>query len=585
MSPSYVPRSLAERKAESAVGARKTESACGAIKQEKKMKHEMNRPFHSEGKAKSATGTACGGMKKQFSISVVIMGLCLLFAVCEASVGSSAVQDNGGVPDNGDKLPVTPPKFVYSGIMDDKTLELSLDTVAPASSLSDIKRSVNPTGQSQNFTFTLRYNGATVSGTAALNGGYQLTFTSSDGSFAAIISSDGISITISSPISVGGSTIVIGITLTGTGTTSIDTGGAPASGTILYTVAGTVSTDSGGLLSGALVRLLNSSQALVAWGATGTNGAYRLSAPAGTYTVNASAPGYDESESASFTVSGNVSGKDLTLIANPTGYTVSGTISDTSGPLSGASVQLKQDANTKDTTTTAEDGTYTFSGITSGIYTINASAPGYDESESAAFELSTNVSGKNLTLTAIPTGYTVSGIISDSSGFLSGASVQLKQDASTKDTTTTASNGSYAFSGVISGTYTIEVSKSGYNTGTSGAFMVSGDVSGENLTLTASAGGGAGINVSFTEPEDETVTLTGPAYTPSWSANTAITITLAESFDSYQWFLDSTTPLAGITNTLTLYAASYTPGSHIVSVKVMKGANPYTKWLIFTITQ
>jgi len=85
--------------------------------------------------------------------------------------------------------------------------------------------------------------------------------------------------------------------------------------------------------------------------------------------------------------------------------------------------------------------------------------------------------------------YTISGTITADYpvGALEGATVTLKEDGIVKGSTTTIFNGTYAISSVADGTYTIEVSKSGYNTGTIPAFTVMGaNENGKDLMLIAS---------------------------------------------------------------------------------------------------
>jgi hypothetical protein len=83
-------------------------------------------------------------------------------------------------------------------------------------------------------------------------------------------------------------------------------------------------------------------------------------------------------------------------------------------------------------------------------------------------------------------GCTISGTITadNPAGALSGASVKLKQGGTTKNSATSAANGTYSFSGVADGTYSIEVSKSGYHDGAIHSVVVSGaDLPNQNIEL------------------------------------------------------------------------------------------------------
>jgi hypothetical protein len=252
----------------------------------------------------------------------------------------------------------------------------------------------------------------------------------------------------------------------------------------LYTVSGTVTVPAGPA-SGASVRL-RAGAALIGSGSTAADGSYTISGvPDGTYTVEASLSGY-VTGTVSVTVSGgDAGGRNLTLV--PRTYTVSGTVTTDvpAGPASGASVRLRAGAAPLGApVTAAADGTYTLTGIPDGAYTVEASLSGY-----ATATVSVTVSGGDVPdgdLALVQT--TVSGTISKSDGgAASGASVQLKAGAAPLGApVTAAADGTYTVSGVPDGAYTVEVSLSGYATGTVPSFTVSGaNAGGKNLTLAA----------------------------------------------------------------------------------------------------
>jgi uncharacterized repeat protein (TIGR02543 family) len=139
---------------------------------------------------------------------------------------------------------------------------------------------------------------------------------------------------------------------------------------------------------------------------------------------------------------------------------------------------------------TATDGTYAITGISAGSgYTIEVSLSFYTTGTIASFNVSGNAGGKDLILEKItvPT-YTITGTITlnDLPGPAGGATVQLKEGAANiSSPAITGVSGNYTITGAPAGTYTIEVSKSGYNSGSIAAFAVSGDVGGKDLMLTA----------------------------------------------------------------------------------------------------
>jgi len=90
------------------------------------------------------------------------------------------------------------------------------------------------------------------------------------------------------------------------------------------------------------------------------------------------------------------------------------------------------------------------------------------------------------------------------------------------------------------------------------------------------------IIVVFTEPQDETITLTG-AQTLDWIENTVLQISVAESFDSYQWYVNGTIQTGETGSSLILYARNLFLGTNTVTLRVTKGVIPYTKTLTFDV--
>jgi formylglycine-generating enzyme required for sulfatase activity len=260
----------------------------------------------------------------------------------------------------------------------------------------------------------------------------------------------------------------------------------------VYTVSGTIATDEpAGQAAGAVVQLKQGGVNVGSPVSTGTDGTYAISGvPAGTgYSIEAALTGYNTRATVDFAVSGNVTNKNLTLakISGPV-YTVSGTITtNPGGPANGALVQLKQNGiNTGSPVSTEIDGTYTISIVPAGFYSIEVSLSGYTAGTISAFQVNGNVTDKDLELAPVPVLYTVSGIISTDNppGPASGALVQLKQNGiNVGSPVYTVTGGTYTISNVPAGTYSIEVSLSGYITDTISLFPVNGAVTGKNLTL------------------------------------------------------------------------------------------------------
>jgi hypothetical protein len=188
------------------------------------------------------------------------------------------------------------------------------------------------------------------------------------------------------------------------------------------------------------------------------------------------------------------------------GYSVSGTISvsNSGGSPEGAVVQLESDSVEWSASTTAdENGAYTISGVYAGNYSIKVTLAGYNPITIGTFEVSADVSDKDIQLTAITasgTAYTISGTVSvNGDDSPAGARVQLRQDGSPVGQAASAgSDGAYTISGAAEGTYAIEVSLDGYNTGTIGEFEVSANVSDKDIQLTAVTASGTTYTISGT---------------------------------------------------------------------------------------
>jgi hypothetical protein len=95
------------------------------------------------------------------------------------------------------------------------------------------------------------------------------------------------------------------------------------------------------------------------------------------------------------------------------------------------------------------------------------------------------------------------------------------------------------------------------------------------------------IDYAFAGPTDEAITL--PAAQPlSWLQNDELHITVAETFDSYRWYVDGRVRVDENEQVIddpeiTLYAREFSQGTHTLTLRVTKNGVPYTKTLIFTV--
>ena len=460
-----------------------------------------------------------------------------------------------------------------------------------------------------------------------------------------------------------------------------------------YTVSGTVSLSDGGSAEGASLQLKSGGSNTGGPVSAESGGGYTITGvPAGTYTIEAALTGYTTGTITEFTVSANVSGKDITLqkITGPT-YTVSGTISlSGGGSAEGASLQLKRgDSNTGSPVSAGSDGGYTITGVPAGTYTIEVSLTGYTTGTIAEFTVSNAlVTGKDLTLqknddTTAPAKVSgLSGTAGDGQVTLTWTDptdtdldhIEITWDnGGTTPQTVAKGTGTYTATGLSNGTaYTFTVKAvdasgnknsgltieanpgtsapadtiapgkvSGLNTvtgngqvtlnwtdpadrelahfeitwtpgGTSpetaakgtGTYTATGLNNGTEYTFTVKAKDTAGntsegeeikafagkptarVSVSFTAlPQDETITLSGETQALSWSANTAIRVSVSESFAAYRWALDGVTLPGETGSSLTGYAGNLALKQHELTVFVSTGSGvEYAKSVIFTVT-
>jgi len=235
------------------------------------------------------------------------------------------------------------------------------------------------------------------------------------GSYVVIAAADGYQKAVSAPFTVAkGDNTAATLALT------------PLPAPVVGTVTGTVTDSSGKPLAGALVEL---SPAGVPGGGTGgltivwppfpvrvaktdQNGQYMFdNVSPGSYTVSASADGYQRATSAPFTVSqGSNTAPTLALTAMPAPVvgSVTGTVTDSSGkPLAGVLVELTPATLVKGGSSatglipvlfpppgpfqiakTDANGHYTFDNVPVGSYIVTAWAPGYQTASSDPFTVS-----------------------------------------------------------------------------------------------------------------------------------------------------------------------------------------------------
>ncbi len=280
---------------------------------------------------------------------------------------------------------------------------------------------------------------------------------------------------------------------------------------ITTTLSGTVTDAPDGTtpIAGATVAL---SGAMSDQTTTNAQGFYEFTdLPEGEYDITVSADGFI-TDVLSITISGaDPVIEDFMLL--PEVFTVSGSVTEfgTQTPIADATVNLAGPV-VRNMTTDAQ-GFYELTDVPSGDYTMTVSAPGYNQTVRQV-----TVSGAATTENFGLVPLTVSGTVVNTGGSpLVGAAVTLTGPA--QYTTTTNQSGQYVMSHVTPGTYTLEVTLSGYRTQsinlTVGGASLVRDFELKTVTTVSGSvgivggGGLVGVQVELSGPENQMTTTNG----------------------------------------------------------------------------
>ncbi len=166
--------------------------------------------------------------------------------------------------------------------------------------------------------------------------------------------------------------------------------------------------------------------------------------------------------------------------------TITGTITRVSdgSAISGATVAALQSNVSIASTSTGTNGTYTLSNLTPGTYDVRVSASGFGTSLQANTSVTAN--GSTTVNASLPSPGTVAGTVTKSDGItaIAGANVSVIQSADTVSSATTNSTGAYSISNLSAGTYSVQVSASGYTPQTrAGISITTGNTTTANFSL------------------------------------------------------------------------------------------------------
>lgn len=205
--------------------------------------------------------------------------------------------------------------------------------------------------------------------------------------------------------------------------------------------------------SGAVIS--NANVEIVGFGSSYTDGTGKAvfsNVPYGSYSVNASALGYN---AATTTLNVSAASQSLEITLEQPKYTVTVNVKDQNGnPISGATVSGLGTAKTTDT-----NGTAVFQDITYGSYTISVSAYGYYDASTTKVISSNDTI--NISLAALPKGNVQINVKDGDNGGapFAGATVQLKDlNGKVVASAVSDSQGKAILSGIVNGLYTVVAS-------------------------------------------------------------------------------------------------------------------------------
>jgi len=208
------------------------------------------------------------------------------------------------------------------------------------------------------------------------------------------------------------------------------------------------------------------------------NGGYTIAnVPGGTYTVTATASGYDSASQSVQVTAGQTSTADFAL--SPLPGAIAGTVTDaaTGATIAGATVT----DGTRSATSDANGG-YSIANVPAGTYTVTATASGYNSASQSVQVTAGQTSTANFVLSPPPAPGAIAGTVKDAA---TGATIAGATVTDGTRSATSNANGGYSIASVPAGTYTVTATASGYNSASQSVQVTAGQTSTANFVLSA----------------------------------------------------------------------------------------------------
>ncbi len=251
-------------------------------------------------------------------------------------------------------------------------------------------------------------------------------------------------------------------------------------------IRGAITAQNGEDISSATIQATNASSTFTAQ--SDATGSYALGVDAGTYELSIQKSGYTPaSTELTIGVGDTLSGSDFTL--TPNYASLDGVISSSTGEtIEGCLVvATESDAGSGGSTYSNAQGHYVIQNLALGVYGVSVTHDSY-ETASADNQVFAGGSTNRINFTLSPKSGSLEGQVTSSSTGVESVTVTASNSAASTSTVT-ANDGTYTLDNIAPGTYTVQVSLTGYTSSATSTVEVPANATATaNFTVTANEG-------------------------------------------------------------------------------------------------